>query len=591
MSDTLTALRAWMTQDGIDVLLFPYNDQFQSEYLPAHDNRLTWLSGFTGSWGFAIVTKDQAILFVDGRYILQAPKQVDTNVWTIIEAAQQRPTEWLNAHVQKDQIVALEGWRFTINGLQQWQTIITRKKAVLRQIDGDIVDVLWSDRPTPTNTAAFLHDVKFSGRSRAEKIADLQTFMTRENLDGYLVTDPGHVCWLLNIRGRDVAHTPILLCMAFVAVNGHVMLFTDTTKIGVDLLQDFDDTVTVHGFDKMQTALAEHLADVIGVDPNHAPAILSQALKTAGKDIQHHVSPLELSRAIKNETEITGSRNAHKRDAVAVIETIYWLQHHNAQTSLTEQDVIDYLADQRAKQDLFVEASFGTIAGSGPHGAIVHYHVTPDTNISLQNDSLLLLDSGGQYTDGTTDITRTFAIGTPSAEMIADYTSVLQGHIALTTTRFPVGTGGAALDTLARAPLWAQGRHYTHGTGHGIGSFMGVHEGPQGFSPRSPAAFAVGMLVTNEPGYYKADHYGIRLENVVLVTDMTRDSDNQPMLGFEPLTLVPFESGLIDFNRLNANEKNWLRDYHQRVLDEMTPLLHEDLQTWLRNKVARFLAL
>ncbi len=589
MSDALKPLRAWMQQDGIDVMLFPHNDQFQSEYLPTHDNRLAWLSGFTGSWGYAIITQEQAILFIDGRYTLQAPQQVDTTQWTIVEALQQRPTQWLSEHLQKDQIVALEGWRFTVTGLQQFQAAITRKKAVLRQMDGDIADFLWADRPTPAVAPAFLHDIRFAGKSRAEKIIDLQIYMSREHLDGYLITDPGHVCWLLNLRGRDVAHTPILLSMAFVAANGHVSLFTLPDKIGVDLLQDFGDEIAVYGFNTMQTVLVEHLAEVIGVDPGHAPSILTQALQNAGKEIVPLTSPIELARAIKNEIEIIGSRNAHRRDAVAEIETMHWLQTHPEVLSLTEQHVIDYLRNQRAAQDLYVEDSFGAIAGAGPHGAFVHYSITAGDDITLKNDSLLLLDGGGQYHDGTTDITRTFAIGTPSAHMIADYTSVLQAHIALTLARFPVGVTGAALDTLARAKVWQQGRHYTHGTGHGIGSFMGVHEGPQGFSPRSPAPLAAGMLITNEPGYYKKDAYGIRLENVVLVVDMTHETDDQPMLGFEALTLVPFESNLIDFNRLSVDEKNWLRDYHQQVVEQIGSLLREELQGWLRNKVAVFL--
>ena len=552
MTDTLTPLRAWMLQGGIDVLLVPYNDQFQSEYLPPHNDRLAWLTGFTGSWGFAIVTKDEAVLFVDGRYILQAPQQVDTTQWTVIEALQQRPSEWLNTHLQKDQIVALEGWRFTINGLQQFQTIVTRKKSILQQLDGDIADFLWADRPTPKTEPAFLHDVKFAGRAAADKIAELQQFMQREGLDGYLVTDPGHVCWLLNLRGRDVAHTPILLNMAFVASNGHVMLFTNPAKIGIDLLQDFAETISIYSFDSMQTAIGDHAAHIIGLDPNHAPSILAQALKTNGKDIQPHASPLELARAIKNETEIVGASDAHRRDAVAVMETLRWLETHDNPMSLTERDVMDYLHVCHTKQDLFLEEGFTTIAGSGPHGAFVHYSITPGDDINLKNNTLLLLDSGSQYFDGTTDITRTVCFGTLSDEMVQNYTSVLQGHIALTTARFPIGASGAALDVLARAPLWAQGRMYTHGTGHGIGSFMSVHEGPQGFSQRSPAPLVAGMLITNEPGYYKKDAYGIRLENVMLVVDASRDGDDQPMLGFEPLTLVPFESDLIDFGTVEC---------------------------------------
>jgi Xaa-Pro aminopeptidase len=589
MSDKLNALRAWMKQDNSDILLFPHNDMFQSEYQPPHEERLAWLTGFTGSWGFAIVTADAAHLFVDGRYTLQAPQQVDTNHWTIHEISQLRPTQWLDKNLQNDQTVAVEGWRFTVNGLQQMQTILTRKKASLRLLEGDLADFLWTDRPAAPNASAFALSIDYAGRSTSDKLADLQKFMQDNNLDGYLITDPGHVCWLLNIRGHDIAHMPIILSMAFVRTDGTILLFADTQKISSDLRDTLGSTVIIYNFSELQYTLTSQPAKVIGLDPNHAPALLSSALKDAGKEIIHHASPLELSRAIKNPTEIGGSRRAHRRDGVAVIETLHWLQTHGDATVLTEKDVADKLLERRSAQDLFVEPSFETIPGSGAHGAIVHYHVTLETNQNLQNNTLLLIDSGGQYFDGTTDITRTIAIGTPSAEMIANYTSVLQGHIALTTARFPHNTTGATLDTLARAPLWQQGRNYNHGTGHGIGSFMATHEGPQGFSHKSPAPLHAGMFITIEPGYYKAGHYGIRLENVVLVTDVTQDSDEQPMLGFESLTLVPFESGLIDFTRLSATEKQWLHDYHQMVLDGIFPVVVGDLQGWLKAQCAKFL--
>lgn len=590
MMTHLAALRDVMTRDGIDILLIPHNDLFQSEYLPPHEERLAWLSGFTGSWGFIIVTHDAAHLFVDGRYTLQAPQQVDTAIWTIHEVPALRPTHWLDKNLQPGQTVALEGWRFTVNSLAQTKAIIARRKGNTVVLDNDIIASLWTDRPATPSAPAFAHDIMYAGRSTADKISTLQAFITEHALDGYLITDPGHVCWLLNMRGRDITHMPILLCMAFVGADGSVMVFAAPGKIDSALQKTWDlSAVSIHDFADLQAILTEQAAHTIGLDPNHAPAILAQILKDAGKDIHNHECPVELSRAIKNDIEVAGSRQAHIRDAVAVCNTLHWIATHPNQSSLTEQDIVDTLDGQRAKQDLFVETSFSSITGSGAHGAIVHYHVTPDTNQPLQNNSLLLIDGGGQYRDGTTDITRTVSIGTPDAAMIADYTSVLQGHIALTVARFPVGTSGAALDTLARAPLWTQGRHYTHGTGHGIGSFMGTHEGPQGFSPRSPCALHAGMLITNEPGYYKTGHYGIRLENVVVVIDVTRDSDDQPMLGLDYLTLVPFEADLIDFARLSTGEKDWLRTYHQQVLDTVSPLLDTDVAAWLTKQCRAFL--
>ncbi|HEY1096524.1 MAG TPA: aminopeptidase P family protein [Alphaproteobacteria bacterium] len=589
MTQALLRLREKMRNEQIDILLLPHNDRFQSEYLPAHEERFPWLNGFTGSWGFAIITAEKAILFVDGRYTLQAPRQVDGNFWTIIQVLDQRPQQWLSENLQPDQIVALEGWRFTVQGVQGWQKIITAKKAQLQQREDDIFTGLWLDRPALPAGEAFALDLTFAGRSTDDKVTDLQDFMTKNHLDGYLVTDPGHVCWLLNMRGHDITHMPIILSMAFVAADGQISLFTDAGKIPDNLRALWGSRVTHHLFDEMVTTLIDHSAQKIGLDGSHCPSVLASLLKQSGKELHEHASPLELARAIKNVTEINGAHQAQLRDGIAVMETLYWLQSHESPTGLTEQDVIDYLDAQRAAQELFVETSFGAIVGSGPHGAFVHYDITPGDDIGLKNDTLLLIDGGGQYYDGTTDITRTISIGTPTPRMIADYTAVLQGHIALSVARFPHGTTGAALDTLARAPLWQVGRNYTHGTGHGIGAFMGTHEGPQGFSYRSPVALQAGMLITNEPGYYKTDGYGIRLENVVLVKDVTVDDDDQPMLGFEALTVVPFESHLINFGSLNATEKNWLRDYHQMVLDKTLPLLRPELQLWLQEKCKAFL--
>jgi Xaa-Pro aminopeptidase len=589
MTHALIALRKKMRDDNIDILLIPHNDRFKSEYIPEHEERLAWLSGFTGSWGFAIITHDEAFLFVDGRYTIQAPQQTDAAFWTIKEVPHHNPHAVLKSLLQDNQNIALESWRFTTQAVQQWQKIIASQNANLMTRNDDVIDGLWMNRPALPQNPAFAHDVAYAGSYPEDKISALTSFFDTHALDGYVVSDPGHLNWLLNIRGRDIAHMPIALCMGFITRAGHVLLFIDPAKIANDVKETWGSLVTVHDFKDMLDVLTQCDAQQIGYDGSHCPSVLVSVLKQAGKDVHDITSPLELARAIKNDTEILGSRNAHTRDAIAVINTWHWIDTHTSPTSVTELDVMHYLQQQRAERDLYIEDSFTTIAGAGPHGAIVHYHATPDTNRALDNDNLLLLDSGGQYRDGTTDITRTFAIGAPSSQMIADYTSVLQGHINLARTRFPQGTSGATLDILARTSLWAQGQQFSHGTGHGLGSFMGVHEGPQGFSPRALTPLIAGMFITNEPGYYKKDHYGIRLENVELVIDDTRDTDEQPMLAFEHLTLVPFEPALIDFTRLTKSEKNWLHDYHAQVQDRITPLLPAPIRDWFAQKCAPFM--
>jgi Xaa-Pro aminopeptidase len=591
MSHALIALREKMRSEQIDILLMPHNDRFKSEYIPASEERLAWISNFTGSWGFAIITQDEAILFVDGRYTLQAPQQTDPAFWTIKQVPQDNPHAVLKSLLRKDKTVAIETTRFTLPALLQWQNIIHNKEAHIILRDDDLLDGLWHGRPASPDAPAFAHDITYAGRDTDDKLRDLDSFFESHTLDGYIVSDPGQMCWLLNMRGRDISHMPIALGMGFITADKHIMLFIDAAKIPDTLKAQWGSLVTIHPLSDMQDVLIQHSAQRIGYDGSHCAAHLILSLKDKGKEAIDIVSPLELARAIKNETEINGSRNAHKRDALAVIETWYWIDTHAKSTTLSELDIVDYLHHARAQQDLFIEDSFATIAGSGPNGAIIHYRATENTNHTLDHNSMLLLDSGGQYRDGTTDITRTFAIGTPPHHMIADYTAVLQGHINLTTTRFPHGTSGAVLDVLSRVALWQDGRNFAHGTGHGIGSFMGVHEGPQGFSPRAPHPLHAGMLITNEPGYYKEDHYGIRLENVVVVVDDVRDGDELPMLALDYLTLVPFDAALVDVTRLSPRDKDWLRTYHADIIDQIMPLVGEPIRTWLQHKCDPFLAL
>lgn len=595
MSETLGAIRSWMAQEKIDVLLLSSNDEFHNEYPPAYEEWLRWLTGYADVWGFAVITAQDSMLFVPSKGFSSADANVDQSVWTLCDLETMKPLQWVKNNLQTDHVVALEAIRFTVHELEQWQKTVKQRQGILRELKVDLAGMFWTDRPAPGRAPAEIHPLSYAGQSHTAKLDKFVEFLNKEELDGYLVTDPGHICWLLNIRGRDIADvhafTPLLLCRAFISTDGQVLLFVDPAKITTEITDYLGPSVRICKPDTLVTAILDHNAKMIGLDPHHCPSIFAHALEAAGKDIIHRQCPIELWRALKNDTEIAGARAAHKRDAVAVIETLFWLDQHSDPTQLDEFDVYNHLKNSRSQQDLYVDDSFSAITGSGPHGAIIHYYVTPESNIKLVNDSLLLIDSGGQYRDGTTDITRTIAIGTPSAAMIADYTAVMQGHIRLDLARFPVGTGGAALDTLARGALWAHGRNYAHGTGHGVGSYGGVHEGPQRISPTFNTHLRTGMFITNEPGYYKTGAYGIRLENILLIVEKPQPGDEQQMLGFDSFTRVHFESGLIDFHVLSTAEKHWLRDYHRLVLDDIGPLLRPEVGDWLKTKCAPFLTL
>ena len=568
-ADRLHALRQWMAETQIDGLLVPRADQFQSEYVPPCAERLAWLTGFTGSAGFAIVLRERAALFVDGRYTLQARQEVDTTQIDVILSSQTRPADWLSAHINPGARLAYDPWLLTEKGLRAFRTTCAERKAELLPLAENPLDRLWGNaRPLPPAAPVELHPLVYAGRDWQDKVAAFRMVLHSRGMAAGLISDPASLCWLLNIRGCDVPHTPLVLAFALVPQTGAVEVFADPARVPPAVQAAFGTDVLWQHPAELLPRLATLVDARMLLDDATAPALFSTLLPHAALA----ENPLLVPKACKNAVEIAGTRAAHARDGRALGRFLHWLATPPA--DLTEIAAADQLEAFRRALPEYIEPSFPTISGSGPHGAIVHYRATSASNRRLQAGELYLVDSGAQYRDGTTDVTRTVFIGpgTPTTEMRDRFTRVLKGHIALATARFPRGTTGAQLDALARYWLWQAGLDYLHGTGHGVGSFLSVHEGPQGISSRaSQTALEPGMILSNEPGYYKEGAFGIRIENLLLVRDdlPQPDGGETPMLGFETLTLAPLDQRLIAAHLLTPAEQAWLADYEQRVEQNM----------------------
>lgn len=543
ISEKLTTLRTLCAQHALAGYVQPVHDEFLSEYPPACFQRVSWLSGFTGSAGTLVVLADKAALFVDGRYVLQAAQQVDAAVFSVINSGDVTPEQW----------IAREAPGMKIGYDPTLFTSVMRERFVVgceMVAVPNLVDAIWSDRPPLPATAIFLHDDKLAGESSQDKCARLAKIVAAKGADAAFVSAPESVCWLLNIRARDVECTPLALVRAILYADGTVELLVDPARLPALGLGSHVRAVYPSSFARIG-------GKKIICDMGQTPCLLLDALLQAGANILKGEDPCALSKACKSPVQIAGIRAAHLRDGRAVAKLLCWLDAHPAIETVSEMEVADRLLAFRAEDNNFVEPSFPTIAGAGEHGAIVHYRADAASNRRLVKGELLLLDSGGQYPDGTTDITRTVAIGTPSAEHRDRFTRVLKGHIALATAIFPRGTRGSQLDALARQFLWQVGLDYDHGTGHGVGQFLGVHEGPQRISKRGgDVPLEVGMIISNEPGYYQTGDYGIRIENLVVVVEKSPG-----FLGFETITCAPLDVKLIDFSMLTEAEKSWLDSY------------------------------
>ncbi|WP_366555324.1 aminopeptidase P family protein [Aquibaculum sediminis] len=600
----LTALRGELRNRGLDGFLVPRADEFQGEYVPPSAERLSWLTGFTGSAGFAAVLMDQAALFVDGRYTLQAAQQCNPELYEMRHVSQQPLATWLREHLEGRQL-GYDPWLHTESQVRRLTTACERAGGLLVASPDNPLDAVWSDRPEPPLGEISLHPLAFAGRSTVEKYADVVANLREAGAEAAVLTQPDSLAWLLNVRGSDVPRTPLPLSFAIVYIpeaapqeegtsapagnrEGRIEWFLDQRKLPEVLQADLDPRVVLRWQGELGEALGGLSARRILVDPDSAAAWVFDRLRGGEAQIVEGADPCALPKACKNPVELEGTRAAHRRDGVAVTRFLAWLETETARGAVTEMQATERLAALRAEQELFRDLSFDTISGSGPNGAIVHYRVTEESDRSLSQGELYLVDSGGQYLDGTTDVTRTIAIGAPSAEMRERYTRVLKGHVALALARFPAGTSGSQLDSLARRPLWEAGLDYDHGTGHGVGSYLSVHEGPQRISKLpNNVALRPGMIVSNEPGYYKTGAYGIRIENLVAVTEASPLSDGErPMHGFETLTLAPFDRHLIDPALLTSEERTWIDTYHARVRESLTPLLDAETAGWLEGATA-----
>lgn len=582
-SERLASLRSNIAERGLDGFVVPHADAHQNEFLPPNAERLGWLTGFTGSAGTAVVLADRAAIFVDGRYTLQVRDQVDEDLYEFHHLVEAPVTEWLMDALSSGKRLGVDPWLHTQAGVQKLRRSLDTVGADLVLVENNPVDAVWDDQPPPPSAPAVPHEIRFAGRGSDEKRASLGDALAQEGLDAAVLTQPDSIAWLLNIRGSDVDHTPLALSFAILFADGTVDWFLAAEKRSDALTAHLGEGVDIQDLGAFAGGLDGLEGRRVLAAPDSAAAWVFDRLEQAGAVVLRGSDPVSLSKAIKNEIELAGTRAAHLRDGAALSRFLHWLSESAPAGGIDEMSAAAKLAEFREPGEYFRDLSFGTISGSGPNGAIVHYRVTPDTNRTLATGELYLVDSGAQYLDGTTDVTRTVAIGAPSDEMRDRFTRVLKGHIAIATARFPVGTSGAQLDILARHALWLAGLDYDHGTGHGVGSYLGVHEGPQRISKTgSSIPLQPGMIVSNEPGFYKEGAFGIRIENLVAVAHSSDvPGGERPMLGFETLTLAPIDRTLIDTRLLRAEERSWMDAYHARVAAVIGPLLDGTARDWL----------
>ncbi len=582
----LKALREELERRGIDGFLIPRADQHQGEYVAARSNRLLWLTGFSGSAGLAVVLADKAAIFVDGRYTLQAADEVDGAHFEHRHLVEQPATDWIAEHLGDGKTLAYDPWLHTPPSVRRLEQACARADGKLVALDSNPVDAVWSNQPAAPLTPADIHPLELAGRTPKDKIDEVAATLRADGHGATILSDPASIAWLFNLRGNDLPNTPFCLSWAVVEADGLVHMFVDRRKLTPALTEALERHAIVNTPGALEPVIDDLAAKgaPIRLDAASGPMWFAQRIEKAGGRVVEGDDPCRLPKACKNDVEVEGSKAAHVRDGAALTRFLHWLATHTAPGSNQELDeigVAERLGAFRAEGERYRGPSFDTISGAGPNGAIVHYHSSERTNRKLEQGDLYLVDSGGQYDDGTTDVTRTIAVGEPSDDQRRHFTAVLKGHIAIATARVPAGTSGAQIDALARAPLWQLGLDYDHGTGHGVGSYLAVHEGPQSISKRpSDVALKPGMIISNEPGYYKTGAYGIRIENLVVVRADETESE-RPMLRFETITKAPLDRRLIVVDELNEREIAWVDAYHRDVRETLTPRLDAETAAWL----------
>ena len=587
-ADRLAALREQLKAEKLDGFVVPLTDEHMSEYVGSYAQRLAWLTGFQGSAGSAVVLPEEAAIFVDGRYTLQVRSQVDGQSWSYQSVPETSTTQWLEEHSPEGARIGYDPWLHTRDWVKKAKEALATRGAELVAVERNPIDEIWTDRPEASKAHLIVQSDRFAGKSAAEKRTEIGDWLAKHHADAAVLSALDSIAWAFNIRGADVTHTPVALAYALVHQDGTADLFVASEKIGPEVRQHLGNGVRLHERAEFENALAEYKGKTVVVDPERAVAAIFEALEKAGARILPLRDPTILPKALKNAAEISGQKAAQERDGAAIARFLRWIDDEAPKGEVDELIASDHLEALRRESPELRDLSFDSISGAGPNGAIVHYKSSDKTNRKLETGTLYLIDSGGQYVDGTTDITRTVPIGDPTEEMRDRFTRVLKGHIAIATAVFPKGTRGSQLDSFARRPLWEAGLDYAHGTGHGVGSFLAVHEGPQRISPVGSGQsggdepLQAGMIISNEPGYYKTGEYGIRIENLVLVVPREIEGAEKEMLGFETLTFAPIDRRLIDAQMLEPEELIWLNCYHAHVLAKIGPRLQGDDLAWLQ---------
>ena len=585
-SQKLKALRTEMKNRNLDAYIIPRADEFQGEFVAPYAERLKWLTGFTGSGGVALVFVKKAFVLTDGRYLIQVESQVDNALYETGEYVKKNAAIWLAENLEEGSVVGYDPYLHTPKQIEAFEQECRKKGASLKAIDGNLIDAIWQDQPERPKGKVKVFPSKIAGISVKQKIKNLVAEINDNNAQAFILALPDSIAWLLNVRGSDIDYIPSVLSYLLVSRRGNVRWFVDPEKLSKEVRKAVGKNVMICAPRDMSVqfmALAQTSSEKerpVLMDMRHTPIQLKKMLEYRGAIVKDHIDPTIAPKARKTEEEATAIKKAHIEDGVALVKFLKWLEENGVGES--EMSVTEKLEAFRAQSNAYKGNSFPTIAGFGSNGAIVHYRADEKTNATLENGNLLLIDSGGQYAKddiyGTTDITRTIAIGEPAQDMRERNTRVLKGHIGVAQARFPRGTVGAQIDALARKPLWDADTDFAHGTGHGVGCYLAVHEDAANISPRGQTAFERGMLISNEPGYYEKDAYGIRIENLVMVHEQGH------MLYFETISYAPLDKNLIVVSMLSEQERTWVNEYHHQVYEKLSPLLDEVHEKWLRDK-------
>ncbi|WED21800.1 aminopeptidase P family protein [Vibrio sp. JC009] len=583
ISSRVDAIRAWLKEQNFDAIIIPHEDEFLGEYLPAHNERLQWATGFTGSAGAAVIAQDKAAIFVDGRYTVQVTKQAPSEIFDYCHLIQQPVSEWLKENLDKQSVVALDS---KLHSKRWFDSLIAtlEGKLSVTEIESNPIDQLWTDRPEAELSEIMLMESNYVGRNSENKREEISGLLTAQNVDAAILTQLDSICWLLNIRGLDVSRLPVILASAIIYSDSSMTLFLDPTRLPAEFQNHVGAGINVKHPDSLISEIQSLSGKTVLIDPNNSNAWFSRQLENADALIIHSDDPCLLPKAQKNATEAKGMKASHIRDGVAMAKFLSWLDSEVSSNKLhDEAELAEKLESFRREDPSLVDLSFDTISAASVNAAMCHYnHINQPSPTQLSMGSMYLVDSGGQYPDGTTDITRTIAIGTPTQEMKNQFTLVLKGHISLANAKFPTGTTGHQLDVLARQHLWANGFDFDHGTGHGVGHFLNVHEGPQRIAKvANSVALLPGMVLSNEPGYYREEEFGIRIENLEIVVEVETHGDFN-VLGFESLTRCPIDKRCIEVSLLTPLEINWLDEYHQKVWNDLSALVESDVYNWLK---------